>query len=477
MKNTLQLKIKQFLEFIKKVNWRKRAPLIVFLLVSLIAGIFVFTAVKNITSSWSITKIEGIAIQPTATPEIGVSENLLVGGSNVEEMPDVRFGTWDKSSRVNILVMGLDSRDWEAGVDYPRSDTMILVTLDPASMTAAMLSIPRDLWVDIPGFGYAKINTAYYNGEAAKLPGGGPELAMKTVEDFLGIKVHYYAQIDFNTLVQFIDFLDGIRIDVPENLKLTTVIGSDKPLYLKKGDHVTLNGQEVLAYVRYRHSGGGDFGRSRRQQLIMLAIRDKLVEPYWQARILANAPQIYEIFSQGIRTNMTFDEIMQLGLLAKDIQVENIRQGAITPPDMVTLEKSPDGLDILKPITANIRKLRDEIFTTGNAVGPKASTMYDQATLLAQENASVAVYNGSSVSGLAGTTEQYLKSQGINVTLTGNGDLVNATTITMYGAKPYTLKYLVETLNINALYIKYTHDPAKGVDIEVIVGNDWTVPQ
>jgi len=391
---------------------------------------------------------------------------------------------WDGASRVTILLLGVDTevviRDGKVSPDRAgpaRSDTMILLTIDPQSKTAGMLSIPRDLWTNIPRYGYAKINTAYSTGEANKLPGGGPELAMKTVEDFLGITVNYYAQIDFNTLVQFIDFLDGIRINVPKDLKLTTVIGADKPLYLKKGERVTLNGQEVLAYVRYRYSGGGDFDRSQRQQLIMLAIRDKLVEPYWQTRILGNAMEIYNIFSGGIRTNMTFDEIMAMGLMVKDIQVENIKQGSITPPKMVTYATAPDGTDILKPITAQIRKLRDEIFSTGNTVGPMASTMYDQATLLAQENASVAVYNGSNVSGLAGTTEQYLKSQGVNVTMSGNGDLVNATTIILYNAKPYTYKYLIETMKIQSLYIKYEHDPSKGVDIAVIVGNDWTVPQ
>lgn len=476
MKKTFGEKISGFFQSVKNVDWRKWGPITGFLVVALIAAVVVFNIIRNFTISWNITQLEGVAIKPTATPQISEDNLVIEGGSDAELMPDVRFGTWDKSSRVNILVMGLDGRDWQAGVDYPRSDTMIVLSFDPTSMTAAMLSVPRDLWVNIPGFDYAKINTAYYNGEAAKLPGGGPELAMKTVEGFLGIDIHYYAQIDFNTLVQFIDFLDGIRIDVPEDLKLTTVIGMDKPLYLKKGDRVTLNGQQVLAYVRYRYSGGGDFDRAQRQQLIMLAIRDKLVEPYWQTRILANAPEIYNIFSEGIRTNMSFDEIMALGLMAKDIKVENIKRGAITPPDMVTYATAPDGTDILKPITAQIRKLRDDIFTTGSSIAPAAVNMYDLATILSEENAKVAVFNGSNVNGLAGTTEQYLKSQGVNVVQAANGDLVGATTIYLYSPKPYTLKYLVQLMNINQLYIRYENDPASAVDIQVVVGNDWSVP-
>ena len=77
---------------------------------------------------------------------------------------------------------------------------MILLTIDPLTKTAGMLSIPRDMWVNIPGFGYSRINTAYSLGEGSKLPGGGPELARKTVEQFIGVPIQYYAQIDFRYL-------------------------------------------------------------------------------------------------------------------------------------------------------------------------------------------------------------------------------------------------------------------------------------
>ena len=82
-------------------------------------------------------------------------------------------------------------------------------------MTAGMLSIPRDLWVSIPGFDYGKINTAYQLGEAFKLPGGGPGLAIDTVERLIGVPVQYYAQIDFSVFVSFIQEIHGIKIDVP----------------------------------------------------------------------------------------------------------------------------------------------------------------------------------------------------------------------------------------------------------------------
>ena len=122
---------------------------------------------------------------------------------------------WDGSSRVTVLVMGLDYRDWEAG-EIPRTDTMMLATIDPITKTAGLLSIPRDMWVTIPGFDHAKINTAYYLGEVYNLPGGGPALAVQTVEEFMGVQIDYYAQVDFAAFVKFIDEIGGLDLKVEE---------------------------------------------------------------------------------------------------------------------------------------------------------------------------------------------------------------------------------------------------------------------
>ena len=103
-------------------------------------------------------------------------------------------------------LIGLDARDLTQD-GPPRSDTMMLVTIDPVSKTAGMLSIPRDMWVNIPGFGYSRINTAYASGEGNQLPGGGPGLAMKTVSQFIGVPVDYYVQVDFNVFVELVDQL------------------------------------------------------------------------------------------------------------------------------------------------------------------------------------------------------------------------------------------------------------------------------
>ncbi len=166
------------------------------------------SGISFLSSPEIIVNAQGTPINPQGTPvdaQSGIGENE----TQLSEMPSIK--PWDGAARVTILLLGLDYRDWEARDKYSRSDTMILLTLDPLTNTAGILSIPRDMWVAIPGFKHGKINTAYYLGDAYQLPGGGPALAVKTVESFLGIPINYYAQIDFQSFVRFIDEIGGVK--------------------------------------------------------------------------------------------------------------------------------------------------------------------------------------------------------------------------------------------------------------------------
>jgi LCP family protein required for cell wall assembly len=386
--------------------------------------------------------------------------------------PDVQLEPWDGASRVTILVMGLDYNDWRAGEGPPRTDSMMLLTLDPISRTAGMLSIPRDLWVSIPGFEHARINTAYQNGEAFQLPGRGPGLAVATVEQFLGVKINFYAVIQFDAFVRFIDEIGGVKIDVPEEITVDSETRVNH-VTLQPGVQ-TLPGDIALGYARARKTEGGDFDRAQRQQQLAIAIRDELLSTQTQAYILANGPQLYQDLAGSIQTNMTFDQMVKLGLLALQIDANNIRRGVIAPPEQVILATSPDGQEILKPVTEKIRILRDEIFTAGPASGPVA--VADIAQSVAEEGARVAIYNGSGVAGLAGTTQEYLIAQGINVVEVGNSDPVTATRITLYTSKPYTLQFLVNLMQIQSTRIFNSYDPNSAVDIEIIIGPDWIIP-
>jgi LCP family protein required for cell wall assembly len=274
---------------------------------------------------------------------------------------------WDGKSRVTVLVMGLDYRDWVASDSSPRSDTMMLITIDPLTLQAGMLSIPRDLWVEIPGFKHNRINTAYMLGEAYNLPGGGPALAQQTVENLLGVPVTYFAVIDFHTFERLIDEIGGIDVLVKERIRIAP-IGAESSYLEAKPYH--LNGAEALAYARVRKNAGGDFGRAERQQQVILAALDRVVGFDILPGLVTRSPALYQELATGIRTNLTLEQIVSLAWLALKVPKENIQSGAIAPPKMVGFYTRPDGAQVLRFVPDQIRILRDDIFVETSAFGP-----------------------------------------------------------------------------------------------------------
>lgn len=450
-----------------------------FILIAILLGTAAYRQAKNFFATYNVTDLQGLALVNTSTPALDaqgqpvptVDPALAEASTPVPKVEGPTAQPWDKASPVTVLVMGLDYGDWSTERDGPsRTDTMILLTMNPTTMTAGVLNIPRDLWVNIPGFGYGKINTAYYLGEANQMPDGGPGLAIKTVEGLLGIPINYYAQIDFFAFEQFIDIIGGVVVNVTQPMEIDP-IGNNNTILLQPGEH-RLYGKEALAYARARYTEGGDFDRANRQQEVLLEIRRRVFKPSQFPVLLAQAPQIYQQLSGGIRTNMSFDEAIQFGLLAKDIAKENIRMGKIAPPDQVLFAKSPDGTqDILKPITDKIRETRDYIF--GTAIQPLAQGS-DEAALMQQEAARIQVLNGTWIEGLAGTTQQYLNAQGANVTQTGNAnEQPQYCVVYDYTGNPYTLRYLVDLMGIPPSNIYSSYNPASEVDVALVLGATW----
>ena len=379
---------------------------------------------------------------------------------------------WDGAGRVTILILGLDYRDWQQKVDYSRSDTMILLTLDPATKTGGILSIPRDMWVAIPGFEHGKINTAYYLGEAYKLPGGGPALATKTVEQFLGVPINYYAQVDFGAFVRFIDELGGVTIDVPSpiTISLQGQEGIKGKKTLKPGRQA-LPGEWALAYARDRHTEDGDFDRAGRQQQVIMAIRERLLDRNMLPTIIQKAPVLYQELASGIHTNLKLDDVIRLALAAKNVTKENIRQG-ILGKNTVVFGSSPDNLSILIPMPDKIGLLRDQIFTTSGSMKP--ATPGDSLQRMQAESARLAIYNGSKDPTLADRTAAYLKAQSADVAETGQADKVYyTTTLIDHTGSPFTLQYLADLIGDQNIKIYSRYDPESKIDVEVYLGYDW----
>jgi polyisoprenyl-teichoic acid--peptidoglycan teichoic acid transferase len=472
---------------------------IVIAAVGLVLAVTLFLFLRNFVACWRLTSLPGTAPQacsnaaaslPTSTLPASTlitstlstttgsdtlsSTDTPVAGSPTATfgpLPDVDVVPWDGTSRITILFLGLDYRDWQAGLGAPRSDSMILFTYDPATKTAGMLSIPRDVWVNIPGgYGYGKINMAYMYGEQDGLPGGGPGMAMKTVEAFVGVEVNHYIQIDFSTFERMIDVLGGIDVNVPTKITIDP-LGEGNTTTLWPGwNH--LDGPLALAYARARHTKGGDVDRSYRQQQVIMAIRTKVLDPQQFPSLIANAYDLYMEFSAGIKTNLGFNDAMKLVLMAKDLPTESIKRGVmdykVAPPAKVKYKN--EVWDIVRPIPDKIALLRDDIFGSG-VLSPMATGDLEQ--LMKAEKASLAVLNGSGVEGFAAKTGAYFTSLGINVAAVGNGGYTLNTIIIDHTGNPYMVRFLMSLMKVSPNNFQVKFDPAAQADVEVIIGVDW----
>ncbi|MBT3389880.1 MAG: LCP family protein [Chloroflexi bacterium] len=451
---------------------------VVLAIAGVIFAIGIYNLVSNLVATWNITSLPGAAITaPTSTPD--ASGEAVTEDTVVEAVPAPVASTgpqpepWDGASRVNILLIGLDYNSWRGDNGPPLSDSMILFTIDPLSKTAGMLSIPRDMWVNIPGFEHGKINTAYQAGEAYKLPGGGPGLAMETVEALLGVPIQYYAQIDFAAFVYFIQQMGGLKLDVPYEMYVDIYDDPKGKIKLQPGVQ-TMPGEYVLAYARARHTEGGDFDRAARQQQVVMAIRQRILDLSLLPVLVQKAPEMYQQLSSGINTNLTLDQVIQLAWLAQEIPTENIYNRVIGP-DQVQFGKSPTGLDILKPIPDQIRVLRNEVFAQEKMSGPLDYGGKSTLDLIIAEGATVKVLNGTTVAGLATRTADYLQSLGVNVVATGDASAVDYSSSHVYDykGKPHALVYFSELLGLSTYTIHGRYDQESDTDITVILGFDW----
>ena len=465
---------------------RVRLPLWAILLIGL--GIIILVVGSSIwlfkTVQGAVSSLEIINPEFTNTSNSSTSEQLPAPSSNIESIqesadpgsilsPDA-FHRWDGKNRVSILLMGIDQRCEEEGPAH--TDTMMVLTIDPVGLSAAMLSLPRDLWVEIPNFGVDRINQANYYGEIYEYPGGGQALAVQTVEALLGVPIDYYVAVNFDAFVEVVDLIGGIDIDVPEAIDdpdyPDQCYGYD-PFSIAAGEQ-QLDGEAALKYARTRATFGGDVDRAGRQQAVILAVRQKIFDLNSIPQLIAQAPQLWQTSQENVRTNMTLDEAIQLALLVQDIPRESIRT-AVLDFNYVYNETTPDGRQVLVPVRENIRQLRDQLFAPPAIPTPVIENL---PALMAAEDARVAILNGTAEFGLAASTQEYLESFGINVTEVGNADASTYLTsqVITYGSYPNTSRYLMQLMHVPPLNVSSGTNPDGDYDILIIIGNDWRVP-
>lgn len=370
---------------------------------------------------------------------------------------------------MNILLLGVDLR-----ADHPdegiRSDTIMLLRLDPGGAWASLLSIPRDSLVTIPGFGTAKINAAFQYGyaNAAELYGAdteplaaGAALTADTVEQFLnlpaqGQRIHYVATINFEGFARMIDAVGGIEVDVPFEIVDEAYPTDDfgyTTLRIPAGRQ-RMDGATALKYVRTRHADS-DFGRAQRQQQVLQALVAALRERPLLLRPFA-ALRLVDAAGEATRTTLPVgrpDALLLAALLTR-LDPANIQQLRITPESVPVQEQ---GSDLLWDQAALQALVQQWLVPPGEE----------------QEQATLQVLNGAGVSGLAGRVSEELRAQGFTVALPGNAELTPASRIIDYGDHPATRRRLSRALGGMPVSEGSSSDAPEGVDIVVILGQDY----
>lgn len=263
-----------------------------------------------------------------------------------------------QGERVNLLLLGVDARPQEAGPC--RTDTMIVVTVDPATDTAGMLSIPRDLYVEIPGYGLNRINVAHFIGDRDSYPGGGPALAKKTVQYNLGVPIHYYIRINFQGFRDIVDALGGITIEVEREIwddKYPDENYGYMTIYIPAGVQ-QMDGEMALRYARTRHNGS-DFVRLRRQQKVLFAIREKALS----LDLIPRLPDLLRTMGYTVDTDLDPQEVLALAQIARQIEKEDIESAVIDETMSVPITL-PDGANVLYPLRDKIAEVVEEIFSS-----------------------------------------------------------------------------------------------------------------
>ena len=355
------------------------------------------------------------------------------------------------SDAVNIVLLGTDTRQ---GLTSWRTDTIILVAVNPPQKTASLLSIPRDLWVYTPGHGYQRINTVDCLGERTGYPGGGPALLNETLRYNLGISFHHFIRVDLQGFVRIVDTLGGLDVDVDQTIPYDSYTG----LALTPGIY-HMDGELALKYVRSRMTTS-DFDRSRRQQ--------KVLKIMWQQGVRLNLvpriPELWSTLGDAFQTDLQLTDVLALAQIASQIEPQYVRSRLIEGT-MVTGWTTPKGAMVLLPNYELIRQALLSLYAPPD----------ENLKRLAEEAARVEVLNGTGIPERAALAAARLRWEGIQVITVGFADRTDYehTLIINYSNKTYTPARLAAVLGVSAENIRQEPDPTSQVDIRVILGYDY----
>lgn len=366
----------------------------------------------------------------------------------------------EEEGRTNILLLG------NGGANHPGgglTDTIMVLSIDWKSKKAALISVPRDLWVKVPNYGYTKINAAYFAGnQNPKKTGGGAKVASEVVSEVLGLPLHYYVSLDFDGFKKTVDALGGVDIYVDKALydpyyPAPNMIDYD-PLKITAGLH-HMDGNLALKYARSRETTS-DFDRSRRQQQVLSAVKEKMTS----LETISNPKKLSDlltILGDHIRTSFSVNEIKSFWDLFKGVDTENVINKVFDTAagsPLTSLQDERGYIIIPKKgigVYTDMQEIAKNIFSTQKAE-PK--------------NAKIEVLNGTDKKGIATQISQLLKSYGYNVVKTGNATTPVQKTV-IYDCKAGTSTATINEL-IGILNAEKKTKTCTDVDIQIILGQN-----
>jgi LCP family protein required for cell wall assembly len=330
---------------------------------------------------------------------------------------------------------------------------MIVISVDTETNVVRLLSIPRDLWVYIPGHGNNRINTADLWGELSK-KGTGPEWVKRTIHHSLGIPIHYYVRVDFQGFMEIIDTVGGVDIDV------------DCPLpdiNLSAGMH-HMNGREALRYSRSRKSTN-DFDRGRRQRKVLMALWEQALT----LDIIPKLPSLWKTMAANFQTDLPLDQVINLAYIGTRLKPQRILTKAIGAKQVQNWF-TPEGAAVLLPNHDRIRKLLEGFYA------PKDLDNLDKA-----EAVRIQVLNGSQRRQAAQLAASALRWEGFKIAGTGLADRRDyyQTRIVAFNGDTDLGQEIAEALRLPATAVQVPTedqeqpDPSDPVDIWIILGQDY----
>ena len=430
-------------------------------------------AMVLIVGAWSLLFLQGLF----------TAQKAFKGGAHaaaLEEKVDPSLLKGEGSGRINVLLLGIGG----VGHDGPDlTDTIMVASIDPINHKTSLISIPRDLWVQVPGHGSMKINAAFAMGKYDSLGRfdgtshdtraikAGFASTDKQIQKVLGITIHYNALLDFKAFKQAVDAVGGVNVKVPTTLYDPTMAWENgwNSVIAKKGSQV-FDGKQALLYVRSRETSS-DFARSERQRAVILALKQKIE----QLGTLSNPLKLSGLlnsFGDNVTTDLSLSDASRLYDITKQIPENDVTSVGLTDNGNHFVTTGRIGnQSVVRPVAGLYDYSAIKLFIR--------KTLPD--SFIVKEHANVLVVDGGAAAGVAKAKAEELKSYGYNVSgiidsVPSYAHTVLANTHT--GSNPYTQHYLEMRFHVTATTgLSDSSIQQGGHDFILVLGSDEAISQ